>query len=383
MGVRMEQAFNLIERQQPPVAEGLFDDASTWASEPVIAFEGLLTSPQFVALGRRDLNGRNPGDATRSLAAASTSASTVSAEESHRISEKSALVYLAMFRSYVNFLSSRDLKVTEAKPEHIIQFIEGKDRTAGVRHRYLRLLERVYEHMRMRQIVNTNSASLAIPALLCKDSPAKRKELPTLAVDKTSRPALAESVLRSMLQNSDWRNVRDAAMASVLLGAGLKVFELSAMRTTWLTGSYPEYAIEIPAVGTSRPHRVPLPLLAADCIKAWLDCRARMGFVQPLMFVSSQAEGRLPYVPSVLTATGQRSTGGLDKSTVYRRMKALLKEAGIEMPRMGGRILRNTYAVTEISNGQSQALLEERMGLRESKSLDRYIAAAKVQRPAM
>lgn len=377
----MPQAQSPFERPKPIEADGLFDDAGTWSTYPVIAFEGLLTSPQFVALGRRDLNGRNPGDAHRSLAAASASANLAASDAPARISAKSAQVYLTMFRSYVHFLESKQLTVPQAKPEHIIHFIEAKERTTGVRQRYLRMLERVYEHMRMRQIVNTNPASLAIPSLLTKDSPSKLKELPTLAVDKAAQPALAESVLRSMLHNDDWRNVRDAAMAAILVGAGLKVFELTAMRTNWLAGSHPDYAIDIPAVGTSRPHRVPLPLLAADCVKAWLDCRSRMGFVQPLMFVNSQAEGRLPYVPNISTAGGAKQSVGLDKSTVYRRMKALLKQAGVETPRMGGRILRNTYAVTELTKGQSTALLEERMGLRESKSLNRYIVAAKIKNP--
>lgn len=352
--------------------QGLFDDANTWATNPVLAFEGLLASPAFVALGRRELTGRGPGDSERLGGASETEAPYVP------VSEKSAKVYKAMFGAFVHHLKSLDLQVPAAKPEHIAHFIEDKERTNGVRHRYIRLLERVYEHMLQRGIVKFNAASLAAPLLVSAPKRPRKLDLPTAFVSKESRTGLADTVLRTMLDSDDWRNVRDAAMAAILLGGGLKVYELSAMRTSWLVGTHPDYTIEIPAVGVSRPHRVPLPALAADCVKAWLRCRHLMGFVQPLMFVNSQAEGRLEYVPTVSRFTGgHKISSGLDKSTVYRRVKAILKEAGVDVPRMGGRTLRNTYAVTELANGQSSALVEERLGLREAKSLTRYINAAK------
>lgn len=364
----------MTSQSQTHTPDGLFDDVSTWSTNPVGAFEGLLASPEFVALGRRDLASRNPGDAARVAQAAGGDAAT----SAMPVSAKSALVYLAMFRSYVNHLESIGVLVPEAQAEHIIGFIEAKDRTTGVRHRYIRMLERVHEHMLRRGIVRTNAASIAAPILVAAPKQARRRELPTAVVDAPERAGLAESVVRSMLQHDDWRSVRDATMAAILLGAGLKVYELVAMRTTWLTGTHPNYVVEIPAIGVSRPHRVPLPPLAADCVRTWLNCRLKHEFRQPLMFVNSLAEGRLPYVPMVSKTTGApKTSAGLDTSTVYRRMKAIMKTAGIEAPRMGGRTLRNTYAVTELAAGQPAELVEERLGLREKKSLGRYVAAAK------
>lgn len=348
-----------------------FDDAETWEREPVMAFESLLVSPLFVALGRRDLakresvadQGRGPYD----------SASP--------ISEKSAKVYLAMFRSYVHFLDGLQITVPKATPEHIAHFIESKDRTLGVRLRYIRMLERVHEHMKNKGIVSFNAASQVAPLLQNKPTHARKPELPTAFVSKDAQAELVGSVLRNMLLSGDWRSVRDATMAAILLGAGLKVYELSAMRTSWLTGNHPNFFIEVPSIGVSRPHRVPLSLLAADCVQAWMNCRSKLGMVQPLLFVNSMTEGRLDYVPSLPGGSGGRKQSvGLDKSTIYRRIKAILQSAGIEAAHMGGRTLRNTYAVGELSKGQSHALVEERLGLRESKSLDRYLTAAKRSR---
>lgn len=346
-----------------PSTPSLFDDAQDWVREPVMAFEGLIASPLFVALGRREL--------ARGERGAPNSPSPMS--------EKSAKVYLAMFRSYVQYLNAQQVTVPAATPEHIARFIESKERTLGVRQRYIRMLERIHEHLQRRGIVAFNAATQVAPLLQQPQQPTtmRKSELPTTFVSKEAQSELAGSVLRDMLRSDDWRSVRDAAMAAILLGAGLKVYELSAMRTSWLTGHDPDFFIEVPSVGVSRPHRVPLSPLAADCVKAWLNCRSQLGLVQPLMFVNSLTEGRLDYIPSTpSTADGTKQSAGLDKSTIYRRIKAILQTAGIEAAHMGGRTLRNTYAVTELSKGQSQALVEERLGLRESKSLDRYLNAA-------
>lgn len=350
---------------------GLFDDTRAWEQEPVMAFESLLTSPLFVALGRRDL-ARRAGLDDRGHGLS---------ESASPISEKSAKVYLAMFRSYVHFLKGLQVTVPNATPEHIARFIESKERTLGVRQRYLRMLERIHEHMKARGIVSVNAASQVAPLLQTTPTHARKPELPTAFVSKDVQSESVGPVLRNMLLSADWRSVRDATMAAILLGAGLKVYELSAMRTSWLTGNHPDFFIEVPNIGVSRPHRVPLSLLAADCVQAWMNCRAKLGMVQPLMFVNSMTEGRLDYVPSLPGGSGgKKQSVGLDKSTVYRRIKAILQSAGIEAAHMGGRTLRNTYAVGELSKGQSHALVEERLGLRESKSLDRYLTAAKRSR---
>lgn len=350
---------------------GLFDDTRAWEQEPVMAFESLLTSPLFVALGRRDL-ARRAGLDDRGHGLS---------ESASLISEKSAKVYLAMFRSYVHFLKGLQVTVPNATPEHIARFIESKERTLGVRQRYLRMLERIHEHMKARGIVSFNAASQVAPLLQTTPTHARKPELPTAFVSKDAQSESVGPLLRNMLLSADWRCVRDATMAAILLGAGLKVYELSAMRTSWLTGNYPDFFIEVPNIGVSRPHRVPLSLLAADCVQVWLSCRAKLGMVQPLLFVNSLVEGRLDYVPSVPSGSGgKKQSVGLDKSTIYRRIKAILQSAGIEAAHMGGRTLRNTYAVGELSKGQSHALVEERLGLRESKSLDRYLTAAKRSR---
>jgi hypothetical protein len=56
----------------------------------------------------------------------------------------------------------------------------------------------------------------------------------------------------------------------------------------------------------------------------------------------------------------------LDKATVYRQIRKTFEAAKIELPRRGGRTLRNTFAAQEIRAGASNAELIEKLGLNEA-----------------
>lgn len=94
--------------------------------------------------------------------------------------------------------------------------------------------------------------------------------------------------------------------------------------------------------------------------------------------VRSLTEGRLSYVPTA--GTHGLKQPGMDHSSLYLRVKRVLHQAGIEKTRLGGRALRNSYAVRELSSGQAADLVEERLGLRTSESMGRYRAAVKRSR---
>ena len=69
----------------------------------------------------------------------------------------------------------------------------------------------------------------------------------------------------------------------------------------------------------------------------------------------------------------------LDKATVYRQIRKTFEAAKIELPRRGGRTLRNTFAAQEIRAGASNAELIEKLGLNEERSLEIYANAAKLK----
>jgi hypothetical protein len=62
----------------------------------------------------------------------------------------------------------------------------------------------------------------------------------------------------------------------------------------------------------------------------------------------------------------------LDKATVYRQVKATFARAGINVPRSGGRTLRNTFAVKGFSEGTPASEMVERLGLALERSTQPY-----------
>lgn len=346
-----------MRRNQQPQETWLFDDSQSWRSQPSVAFASFIASAEFMQLGKRELAGRAANPEAFSGATTPT------------IGAASAKVYGAMFSSFTNYLEAfpgpAPIRVPDATASHISGFMAASERTDNVRIRYIRLLERVYEHLVRRSLILENPVH-KIAARVISDKDSCVPELPTAFVSKYDQANIVESMIQAVRDRGDWRSVRDAAIAAVLLGAGLKVYEATAMRTQWVHGRFPDYVIEVPQVGISRVHRIPLAPFAADCLNSWMDLRRDLSLVQPLMFVGSLKEGRL-----------QSAAGALDKSTVYRRIKAILVAAGVDVPRMGGRTLRNTYAAKALSDGASPELVEERLGLRESKSMERYLTASK------
>ena len=68
----------------------------------------------------------------------------------------------------------------------------------------------------------------------------------------------------------------------------------------------------------------------------------------------------------------------MSRATVYRQVKKTLQSAGIEPKRMGGRTLRNAFAVRELqaSNGNIE-LVGEFLGHRKRRAIEPYSIAAK------
>lgn len=325
---------------------GLFDEEHSWRTDPRVAFESLMNSGAFAALGRRELAGR------------------AAVAEGRPLRQASANVYKSMFLKLVDDLAEHQICLLDATTEQLTRWIASRELTAGSRLRYVRMLERIFEHLRGRGIVPANPMT-SVAWRLVNERDRVREELPTVHV---GGQAVSDAVLKmidELAATGHWRDMRDAAMVALMLGAGLKLYELSSMRVSWISGQANAPIIEVPPVGASRAHRAPLEPFAVHHLSNWLQVRQQMQFVQPMLFFGSAGDGR-------------RTTGcePLNKSTVYRRIRAILQAAGVDVPRMGGRTLRNSYAVNALSNGESPELVEERLGLRESRSMGRYKEAA-------
>jgi len=336
----------------------LFDTKESWEENLRDAFAGFIASVEFVRLGRR----RQPEDADP--------------DDQRPLRPSSQRIYQTMFAHFCKWLTARDIKFSDVTHEHIAIFLDqpsddpdggrGSVRLASkIRVVYIRILERVFTHLK----VEPNPASLVVldKAKHFKRGKEEDKSFLTEAeIDLFMEhlPAAAPFIEKLAIDRS-WKKRRDRAMLALMIGAGLKVSEVVAIETDSVgavdatTGSVPINIRSWESDGTSRPHRAMLRPFAAKEVLAWREERKFLKIPGKLLF------------PSALKPKN-RKTNQLNKATVYRSVKDTFVLAGIDVSRMGGRTLRNTFAIHELET-HSPELVGEFLGHRKMRSTERYL----------
>lgn len=133
----------------------LFDKKAHWIADPMTAFGGFVESVKFVELGKRPKRVTADGKT----------------QEAQPLGARSIKGYVAMFSKFVRWMQGAGLSVDRVTKDHILQFLDvameppkkgsKKDLNSEIRNRYVRLLERVYDHLR----IQPNPARLASYAL--------------------------------------------------------------------------------------------------------------------------------------------------------------------------------------------------------------------------
>lgn len=337
----------------------LFDKKSHWLTEPMTAFGGFVTSVEFVKMGKRP----KPMGADGKV------------QEHQPLGPRSVKGYMAMFSKFVRWMSSQNLKIDDVAKEHILQFLDAemepqkkgraKDLNSEIRRRYVRILERVYDHLQVRPNPAQQAAfSLAsVPGGGGKDLP---KEWLTLEQQAAFMLALpTRGAILSDNSAKAWRRRRDRAMMALMIGAGLTVAEvvelyIENIGEEDLAGSVPVTVWPAPGSEFGRKHVTMLRPFAVPEVSHWLDEREKMDVRGRLLFPA-------------------KTTGGkVAAATLYRQVRATFAAAGIKLNREGGRTLRNTFARRELEEGTTLDELGEYLGLNERRSVERYVGAGAI-----
>lgn len=341
----------------------LFDKASHWLTEPNLAFGGFVTSVKFVELGKRPKRVTADGKT----------------QELQPLGQRSAQGYTAMFSKFVRWMDGQSLKMDAVTKEHVLQFLDAtmepqkkgraKDLNSEIRRRYVRLLERVYDHLQVRP----NPARLAaysmgtVPGAGGKDLPKEWLTLDQQAAFMQALPARAS--LLSDDSAKAWRRRRDRAMMALMIGAGLTVTEVIELYIENIgeqdaAGSVPVTIWPAPGSEFSRKHVTMLRPFAVLEVARWMEERAKMKVNGQLLFPATPTGGKVAH------------------ATLYRQVRATFAAAGITLNREGGRTLRNTFAQRELEAGTSLDELGEFLGLHERRSIERYLGPAATHRRA-
>lgn len=314
----------------------LFDDAgSAWCIDPQTAFESFVISPEFVALSRRRAKRNN--------------------EQAPRLRASSARIYVLMWSKFVRWMTEEKKEIFGITPKDLLAFLERRDdgkrvlEGSTIRRQYLTLFERVFTHLN----VNPNPAIHA-----CFDV-VKNKRLagansPTVALTNKQQVAF----MRALPAPETWQRRRDRAMQALMIGAGLKVSEVIGLRVENVggkdeSGSVPITVSPASAGGVVRWHQTQLRPFAVREVLAWLNERKTLKIGGKLLFPASEH--------------GE----ALHKATVYRQTKATFERAKLPVARLGGRTLRNSFAMRELRS-QPVELVSEFLGHRRLRSIETY-----------
>jgi len=315
---------------------------TSWDADPVRAFGTFIATTAFAETGRR----LRADGTLRVLSAAS------------------AKIYIFMFNNWASWIQEERLTFSTITQADLLRFINRTEKgkrvlNSKIAYRYLRLLERCYEHLD----VNPNPAQLAIlnvdRAHLAKDDAGR-----TLSDEQLERffAALPAEAPRKRQDTpfEGWKRRRDRAMQVVIALAGLRVSEAVGLllsevgRQPTLEGALVLTITPDEKHDTSHEHEVTLPRDGADELLAWLEEREKLAIPGQFVFPAN--------------LTGARMT----RKTVYVQMRATFERAGMDLSRSGGRTLRNTFAKRQLDAGTSPDELKDVLGLALERSAADY-----------
>lgn len=307
---------------------------SAWDQDPIAAFTQFLSSAAFAQTAKR----------------AAPPLSTASAQ-----------IYQFMFGRVVTWMKVRGRSFSTLQPGDLLEFLHSRDARgrplqSKIIYRYLRLLERCYAFLER----SPNPASTAI-TILGANRPARDHEMVALS------PVQGEQIIAAKAAAPSWKRQRDRTMQLVMLCAGLRVAETIGLLMREIAtvpeadGSLRIRLTPTAKQPTSRARDTFLQQAAVEEVLAWLETRQRLKFPGELLFPADE--------------TGN----ALHKSTVYRQARTTLKDAEVSMSHVGGRTMRNGFAVAQLRAGTPEEAVRKRLGLVTGLALASYVGAARRQ----
>ena len=304
-------------RDIPPT--DLFDqEREDWRRDPRIAFDAWLATQQF--------------------------------------RKSSAEVYQAQWGLFLDWLKVRHANLITVDTRTIADFVAGLPIRKPQRVRYLRLIERVLDHVREIELASTNPARF-----IAQDGGAAwrnaRDNEPTGFLTDHERALLVAHLFSPITELSAaqrWRERRDRALIAVFLGGGLKTGEARTLTVSCVTVGSPWVVIEAPnPVMTRRTRLSPFAVAALD---AWL------------------AERRLSELAGNLVFPSSPSGRPMHKATMLRSVDALIEAAGFadsRESRASPQTLRNTFAADLFETGVAPELVGQWLGFMQPVSANR------------
>ena len=300
---------------------------------------------------------------------------------SHPIEDSTRDVKNFMWGKWCRYLDRKRLCLDIIEFQHIADFFEAEEIAKAHRHRYVRMIERVYVHLSSLGLSIKNPGTHAAFHQLAKganDPTVFLSEIEQKKVEKIIQNRLVHGVTqcasgdveskenkKNRKKKRDWIGVRDAAVAAVMMGGGGTVW--AAERLTVSCTNCSEGRISLPRKGGPEYEAIFLDF-GQRTLDAWLRQRrlVTLSFGNTLFPADTGARRN----PDTLT-----TYAGMSASSIFRAVQRVLHEAGITGARACGQTLRNTYGASLVRMGLSDEEILLNMGFFEISSAIRLRAA--------
>ncbi|MPW15481.1 tyrosine-type recombinase/integrase [Paraburkholderia sp. CNPSo 3157] len=281
---------------------------------------------------------------------------------SQNFRHSSAEVYRAQWGLFLEWLQARHKNLVTVDMRSIAEFVAGLSIRKPQRARYLRLIERVLDHVREIELASTNPARF-----IAQDGEAEwrnaRDNEPTGFLTSAERSALIahlSSPVAHLSPAQRWRERRDRALIAVFLGGGIKTGEARTLPLGCVTAGSQWIVIE--AANPLFTRRTRLAPFAVSILNTWLEER-------------KQAE-----LPGDLVFPASPSGRPMHKATMLRAVDALTEASGIghsREARASPHTLRNSFAADLFESGVEVEVVGQWLGFAQAVSANRLHRAWK------
>jgi integrase len=268
----------------------------------------------------------------------------------------SADVYRAQWGLFLEWLNVKHVDLQTVDRLTIEQFVTQLEIRKPQRVRYLRLIERVLDHVREIELASTNPARF-----IAQDGEAAwrdaRENEPTGFLAHGERAALVRylfSPIGDLSAGQRWRERRDRALVGAFLGGGVKTGEAAAMTVSNYIWNQPWLTVESASPALIRQTR--LTPFAIALLDHWISERKTAGLFGELLFPS--------------TPSGRP----MHKATMLRAVDAVIQAAGIansRAARASPQTLRNTFAADLFESGTAPERVGQWLGFQQQISAHR------------
>ena len=286
-------------------------------------------------------------------------------------------VYIAMFTRFCTWLTANGRALATLDRADIRDFLQTPNENLPAsrqhsqltrqRRQYVKQLERVFSHLGSLGFSGRNPGRQAILEKIDhgRDAPSRFLSAEeTRAVLGLIQERLDE-LSRTEPSEDQWRGYRDLALVSVMIGAGLKVQHVVGLTLNCM--DMREETIELSQMGYT--HRARILAFAVAPLNAWIKV------LESMQGENLQATQKV--FPADKSCGFARTSKNitLDASSVHRRTRRFLAEAGITGERACAQTLRNTYAGLLIEGGATNEHLVDFLGLQVTITAQRLRSA--------